>query len=160
MLEHKQKKNTNKKWGSLPKEWEKITKIDHRWTYQRQSGVELLIERKRETLFDATLSLICSPMVYLSYFLVFILIYPQWFLLYPFKKSVGFVSFFSPMQHSHVHTVFKHYHGQDGMLEKRKFVQCHHWLIDWLIDWLILLEAQQAKNAYLQGIPNTNIKGD
>ena len=29
-----------------------------------------------------------------------------------------------------------------------------------LIDWLILLEAQQAKNAYLQGIPNTNIKGD
>ena len=57
---------------------------------------------------------------------VFILIYPQWFLLYPFKKSVGFVSFFSPMQHSHVHTVFKHYHEQDGMLEKRKFVQCHH----------------------------------
>ena len=32
--------------------------------------------------------------------------------------------------------------------------------VDWLIDWLILLEAQQAKNAYLQGIPNTNIKGD
>ena len=31
--------------------------------------------------------------------------------------------------------------------------------IDWLIDWF-LLEAQQAKNAYLQGIPNTNIKGD
>ena len=30
----------------------------------------------------------------------------------------------------------------------------------WLIDWLILLEAQQAKNAYLQGIPDTNIKGD
>ena len=57
---------------------------------------------------------------------VFILIYPQWFLLYPFKKSVGFLSFFSPMQHSHVHTVFKHYHEQDGMLEKRKFVQCHH----------------------------------
>ena len=28
----------------------------------------------------------------------------------------------------------------------------------WLIDFL--LEAQQAKNAYLQGIPNTNIKGD
>ena len=24
---------------------------------------------------------------------------------------------------------------------------------DWLIDWWILLEAQQAKNAYLQGIP-------
>ena len=32
--------------------------------------------------------------------------------------------------------------------------------IDWLIDWLILLEAQQAKNAYLQGIPDTNIEGD
>ena len=29
-----------------------------------------------------------------------------------------------------------------------------------LIDWLILLEAQQAKNAYLQGIPDTNIEGD
>ena len=28
------------------------------------------------------------------------------------------------------------------------------------IDWLILLEAQQPKNAYLQGIPDTNIEGD
>ena len=43
-----------------------------------------------------------------------------------FTKSVGFVSFFSPMQHSHIHTVFKHYHEQDGMIEKQKFVQCHH----------------------------------
>ena len=50
---------------------------------------------------------------------VFILIYPHWFLLYPFKKSVGLVSFFSPMQHSHIHTVFKHYHEQDGMIEKK-----------------------------------------
>ena len=33
------------------------------------------------------------------------------------------------MQHSHIHTVFKHYHEQDGMIEKRKFVQCHHWLV-------------------------------
>ena len=39
---------------------------------------------------------------------VFILIYPHWFLPYPFKKSVGLVSFFSSMQHSHIHTVFKH----------------------------------------------------
>ena len=74
--------------------------------------------------------------VFLKWFLcfdgpytVFILIYPHWFLLYPFKKSVGLVSFFSPMQHSHIHTVFKHYHEQDGMIEKRKFVQCHHWLV-------------------------------
>ena len=29
-----------------------------------------------------------------------------------------------------------------------------------LIDLLILLEAQQAKNAYSQGIPDTNIEGD
>ena len=28
------------------------------------------------------------------------------------------------------------------------------------MDWLILLEAQQAKNAYLQGIPDTNIESD
>ena len=43
-----------------------------------------------------------------------------------FKESVGFVSFISPMQHSHIHTVFKHYHEQDAMIEKQKFVQCHH----------------------------------
>ena len=46
-----------------------------------------------------------------------------------FKKSVGFVLFISPMQHSHIHTVFKHYHEQDAMIEKQKFVQCHHWLV-------------------------------
>ena len=46
-----------------------------------------------------------------------------------FTQSVGFVSFFSPMQHSHMHTVFKHYHEQDAMIEKQKFVQCHHWLV-------------------------------
>ena len=46
-----------------------------------------------------------------------------------FTKSVGFVSFFSPMQHSHIHTVFRHYHEQDAMIEKQKFVQCHHWLV-------------------------------
>ena len=46
-----------------------------------------------------------------------------------FTKSVGFVSFFSPMQHSHIHTVFKHYHEQDAMIEKQKIVQCHHWLV-------------------------------
>ena len=44
-----------------------------------------------------------------------------------FTKSIGFVSFSSPMQHSHIHTVFKHYHEQDAMIEKQKFVQCH-WL--------------------------------
>ena len=44
-----------------------------------------------------------------------------------FKESVGFLSFFSPMQHSHIHTVFKHYHEQDAMIEKQKFVQCHLW---------------------------------
>ena len=46
-------------------------------------------------------------------------------------KSVGFVSFLSPMQHSHIHTVFKHYreHDEQGaMIEKQKFVQCH-WLV-------------------------------
>ena len=46
-----------------------------------------------------------------------------------FKESVGFVLFISPMQHSHIHTVFKHYHEQDAMIEKQKFVQCHHWLV-------------------------------
>ena len=44
-----------------------------------------------------------------------------------YTKSVGFVSFFSPMRHSHIHTVFKHYHEQDAMIEKQKFVQFHHW---------------------------------
>ena len=43
--------------------------------------------------------------------------------------------------------------GRVGVFEKIALY------IDWLIDWF-LLEAQQAKNAYLQGIPNTNIKGD
>ena len=46
-----------------------------------------------------------------------------------FKESVGFVSFISPMQHSQIHTVFKHYHEKDAMIEKQKFVQCHHWLV-------------------------------
>ena len=45
-----------------------------------------------------------------------------------FKKSVGPVSFFSPLRHLHIHTVFKHYHGQDAMIEKQKFVQCN-WLV-------------------------------
>ena len=46
-----------------------------------------------------------------------------------FTKSVGFVLFSSPMQHSHIYTVFKHYNEQDAMIEKQKFVQCHHWLV-------------------------------
>ena len=46
-----------------------------------------------------------------------------------FTKSVGFLSFIFPMQHSHIHTVFKHYHEQDAMIEKQKCVQCHHWLV-------------------------------
>ena len=46
-----------------------------------------------------------------------------------FKESVGFVSFISPMQHSHIHTVFKHCHEQDAMIEKQKFVQFHPWLV-------------------------------
>ena len=48
---------------------------------------------------------------------------PYWFLLYPFTKSVGFVSFFSPMQQSHIHTVFKHYHERAA--EKKYYIrQC------------------------------------
>ena len=83
------------------------------------------------------LTCICKPAVlpqmislfWWSFIQWLFLIYPHWFLLYPFTKSVGFVSFFSPMQHSHIHTVFKHYHEQDAMIDKQKFVQCHHWLV-------------------------------
>ena len=77
-----------------------------------------------------------NPLCFRKWFLcfdgpytVFILIYPHWFLFYPFTKSVGFVLFSSPMQHSHIYTVFKHYNEQDAMIEKQKFVQCHHWLV-------------------------------
>ena len=44
-------------------------------------------------------------------------------------KSVGFVCFLSPMQHSHIHTVFKAIMNMmNTMIEKQKFVQCH-WLV-------------------------------
>ena len=45
-----------------------------------------------------------------------------------FTNSIGFVSFFFPMQHSHIHNVFKRCHEDDAMIEKQKFVQCH-WLV-------------------------------
>ena len=32
------------------------------------------------------------------------------------------------MQHSHIHSVFKHCHEHDAMIEKHKIVQCH-WLV-------------------------------
>ena len=105
----------------------------------------VLFNQQTQSLFTNTMFffVLCSishacanPLCFLKWFLcfdgpytVFILIYPHWFLLYPFKKSVGFVSFFSPMQHSHIHTIFKHYHEQDGMIEKQNFVECHHWLM-------------------------------
>ena len=44
-------------------------------------------------------------------------------------KSVGFVCFLFPMQHSHIHTVFKAIMNMmNTMIEKQKIVQCH-WLV-------------------------------
>ena len=53
-----------------------------------------------------------------------------------FKESAGFVSFISPMQHSHIHTVFKRYHEQDAMIEKQKIVQV-------TTDWWKLVKKKQ-----------------
>ena len=67
-----------------------------------------------------------NPLCFLKWFLCFDGPYTGfiWFIHIDFfftlfTKSVGFVSFFSPMQHSHIHTVFKHYHEQDAMIEKQ-----------------------------------------
>ena len=62
-------------------------------------------------------------------------------------ESVGFVSFLSSMQHSHKHTVFKHYHEhdeQDAMIEKQKFVEC---FLFFFCFWGFYLETQQARCA-------------
>ena len=46
--------------------------------------------------------------------------------------------FISPMQHSHIHTVFKHYHEQDAMIEKQN-------LYNVTTDWWKLVKKSRMK---------------
>ena len=74
-------------------------------------------------------------------------------------KSVGFVSFLSPMQHSHIHTVFKHYneHDEHNDWKAKKLYNVTDWwkLVkkkqdemekNWVV-WLLTMEEAGSKRA-------------